>query len=348
MWLPLYRIPEAPLDARFLTYHSLSSLWATAREARAAGRCPAPAKMPPSPFAALGGGGPAGQGAASTTPTAVCAFPGSPTASDAGTRTSSGRAPCSLASEGSRGRARSDSCGSGSGGSAHGSAGGGSAIPSPAASELGDPLESPGGGPAPATPRGVGALPESLPLPVVGLQWYTMPRSVENWVDTLVAAQLPEGAARSYSGAKEGKPLCFCILPLGVAAQLRAYLTSCGAGWQETKLASALFHLPTLSSHCLSVLIIWPLPLPLVRRHGPARGHRAGRRLAHHRLLAGSGGGGQALPSGQGRAHGVGGERGFWWRGGGGRGPWQRCGTVVLLIPATLPSQAACGGRACV
>jgi hypothetical protein len=35
-WYPLYRIPEAPLDARFLTFHSMAPLWEAAAASKQA------------------------------------------------------------------------------------------------------------------------------------------------------------------------------------------------------------------------------------------------------------------------------------------------------------------------
>ncbi|GAB4817490.1 hypothetical protein N2152v2_004536 [Parachlorella kessleri] len=121
-WYPIMRIPEAPLDARFLTYHSLASLWELACEARArrdsqasiaapaiaaSGAASQPAVQPCScrpegnPFAhAATGPVPgaaqvasslhAGGAASSSTPTGVCSFPASPTCSDSCTRTTAG------------------------------------------------------------------------------------------------------------------------------------------------------------------------------------------------------------------------------------------------------------------
>lgn len=211
-WYPLYRIPEAPLDARFLTYHSVALLWEMVREAQGAVEVPPPAlqhigaghgtgaAMPASPGAAAASCGgcvqlspfaaarhmaaaatPPAAGSIST-PTGVCSFPGSPTCSDAATRTTNGSAPPPSGSGASH--PRSDAGSVPSAGSGCGSMSG-----SPAGSELGD------------------AVAESLRcqpirVPVVGLQWYTMPRSVENWTDTLVAAHLPEGEGEK--GLRQG------------------------------------------------------------------------------------------------------------------------------------------------
>ena len=217
-WYPLYRIPEAPLNVRFLTFHTLAPLWeaataapteqqarqraaaaaateACAREAvEAAKPVLAALSSRPSYKSMLTAGmarpaaapGPPGQrqgGIASATPTGVCSFPGSPTCSDCGTRTTSGGS----------GRGRAGGPGAPEAGSDTASAdlapslGSGSSVPpSPATSEAdGEELEAGGGSAAPALP---------LPLPVAGLTWYNGMSRGEEWATTLVAAQLPPGA----------------------------------------------------------------------------------------------------------------------------------------------------------
>eukprot|EP00887_Chlorella_sp_A99_P007431 scaffold2.g7431.t1 len=226
-WYPLYRIPEAPLNARFLTFHTLGDLWNVAARAAAEQQAHAAAdaasaeelaggdaEAPGSPRTAAGAarGGPAGQGTlhsrpsyksmltgglgrpspaatggagrqgpAAATPTGVTSFPGSPTSSDAGTRTTSGGSRGDGGSAGAEGAAEAGSDAASAGSVP--SLGSASVPASPAASEadgeeLGEAYGAPPGAP--------------LPLPVSGLCWYGITRG-EEWAQTLVAAQLPPG-----------------------------------------------------------------------------------------------------------------------------------------------------------
>lgn len=268
-WYPLYCVPEAPLTARFLTFHTLAGLWEAASEAAAkcrqrqeaalaaasaevqrqwlqaaaevaaggGGEAQATAFATPprlaaarspgmqtSPGGASPGRGPpsrpsyksmleAGLPAAeqppmrvtvtyTATPTAVCSFPGSPTCSDAGTRTT-------LDTGSSRAHSVDGGGGSGAAGSSTSaparsrlllSSGAGSVAPT---SSVGD-CSSSTGHPAslaasaassapPSPPASVaGDSSEPMPVPVAGLAWYAAGRD-ENWTETLVPAQLPAG-----------------------------------------------------------------------------------------------------------------------------------------------------------
>lgn len=297
-WYPLYCVPEAPLTARFLTFHTLASLWEAAKEAsakcrqqqeaamaavaaeaqrqwlQAAARAAAAAadgqgeahavagattprstaRPLPVMHASPGGASPstalparpsyksmlaAGLPASeqpptrvtvtyTATPTAVCSFPGSPTCSDAGTRTtldtgssrahsvdggggSSASAPprSRLALTSSAGTALpTSSVGGDSSTSGHpaslSASAASSAQPSPPASVVGD-----------------GA--EPVAVPVAGLAWYAAGRD-ENWTETLVAAQLPPGGWQ-----REG-PACLWRGP-GGASDCSCWLLvqNCGA-----------------------------------------------------------------------------------------------------------------------
>ena len=237
-WYPLYCVPEAPLTARFLTFHTLASLWEAASEAaeahrrqqaelaaaaaaevqrqRASAKQRAEAgeealtRHQPAAAAAAVGSGQRGlpsrpsyksmlearlaapeaglPPAQTATPTAVCSFPGSPTCSDAGTRTTLASSRPHSVDGASLGRSRlacrsgppssasSDSergCEAGSHAASSGPASASYTPASPAASEVAD-----------------NARP--LPVPVAGLVWYATGRD-ENWQETLVATPLPSG-----------------------------------------------------------------------------------------------------------------------------------------------------------
>ena len=116
------------------------------------------------------------------TPTAVGSFPGSPTCSDAGTRTTLASSRPHSVDGASLGRSRL-ACSSG-GSERSGEAGSRATSSGPASASC-----------TPASPAaseaGEGA--EPLPVPVAGLVWYATGRD-ENWQETLVAAHLPAGA----------------------------------------------------------------------------------------------------------------------------------------------------------
>lgn len=127
--------------------------------------------------------------AQTATPTAVCSFPGSPTCSDAGTRTTLASSRPHSVDGASLGRSRLAFSSSGPASSAGGGSERGCEASSHAASS----------GPAsasctPASPAASEAADaaEPLPVPVAGLVWYATGRD-ENWQDTLVAAHLPPG-----------------------------------------------------------------------------------------------------------------------------------------------------------
>jgi hypothetical protein len=253
-WYPLYCVPEAPLTARFLTFHTLASLWdvttqaekqrhthhqqqqqeqqqeqadltvaatnaadseperqhesalldeALASSAAVGSMVPATQQAArPSYKSMLAAGLPQPQAHPPTaTPTAVCSFPGSPTFSDAGARasTSGGGSTSSrpLSVDGaasSLGRSRL-ACSSGPSSSAAGSAPSES-MPASAAPSVAASSAAPS---AAVSEAGDGAAAEPLALPVAGLAWYATGRD-ENWTETLVAAQLPAGAAGGWVG----------------------------------------------------------------------------------------------------------------------------------------------------
>ncbi|PSC70934.1 MATE efflux family isoform A [Micractinium conductrix] len=310
-WYPLYCVPEAPLTARFVTFHTLASLWEAASKAAAeaqqeqqaqleaaaaeaarqrraaeaaaaaaaaqpAGAQPEVAAMQsaeeqeecatvqhtpaglrsrPSYKSMLEAGLPAeaaplvGTPACTATPTAVCSFPGSPTCSDAGTRTT-------LGSYGSRSQ-------SVDGGTANST---GTAVPrsrlalgstadslAGASSCGGCSVQGPGSLTLSASERGscsaAGSIPASpaaseagdnderkvLPVAVAGLAWYATGRC-ENWTDCLVAAQLPADAAVPLP--PPGTPLAGGARLLGtwrgVAVLARPYPVAKGGplGWE--------------------------------------------------------------------------------------------------------------------
>lgn len=273
-WYPLYCVPEAPLTARFLTFHTLASLWETATEAvekhrqqqqdlaaaaaaeaqrqrlqesggeqAAAQEAAAAGDAAPPAGDAQAGGGLAGDAEAAVspvrgmtsrpsyksmlsmglppaeapsvagstptkhtaTPTAISSFPGSPTCSDAGTRsTLADSRPHSVDGGGLKCSRLAVQSGSGSG--ADSSSGGQYACGSGCGSMLGSASDLAGSAAAslsatssasvtPASPAAseAGDTAEALPVPVAGLEWYATGRE-ENWMDTLVAAQLPPGA----------------------------------------------------------------------------------------------------------------------------------------------------------
>lgn len=223
-WYPLYRIPDAPLTARFLTFHSLAPLWEAAtaaeREVREAAEAAAATEIS---SAGAGAGAGSGNGSAASyklmletrgpggndgpgsatgglgstgggpgTPTGVApAYPGSPFSSEA-TRTG----PCSAitavtattsgASGGSRSHSVISAPATGSDSVSVGPSYG-SLSPSPAASDAGD--DRPGAMAGISTGSGQG----TLAAPAVGLCWHTAGSAAgENWTDTLVTVDVPE------------------------------------------------------------------------------------------------------------------------------------------------------------
>lgn len=215
-WYPLYRIPDAPLTARFLTFHSLAPLWESASQAAAQqekekaeeqqhdGKDAHHPKMSyksvletkrAAEAAAAGQNRSPARGAPQHqqqqqrgvfTPTAMWGFPGSPLGSESGARTSA------TGASGSTGL-HEDNSDSASVTASFGS----SAPPSPAESEAGD-----------APDHGLLlAEGEVLELPVLGLLWHATNQKAENWTDTLVEVPLPPGyvampGERLANGAK--------------------------------------------------------------------------------------------------------------------------------------------------
>lgn len=242
-WYPLYRIPEAPLTARFLTFHSLAPLWEAATEEermlqnnqqQGAAAEAAAAGAPPSGNGAAsyklmlaGGGANGGAEAGSTgmigamharrlssghpaTPTGVTSYPGSPLASDV-TRTGT----TSAASWTHSGRSQSVvSAPATASDTASVTASFGSSAPhSPTGSEAGDKRPATLGGPPSedrdrATFLGPGSVVE---VPAVGLCWHTVAvssngrSSGDNWTETLVAVDLP--AQMGARGLRKGDAL---------------------------------------------------------------------------------------------------------------------------------------------
>ncbi|KAL4448173.1 hypothetical protein ABPG75_005392 [Micractinium tetrahymenae] len=309
-WYPLYCVPEAPLSARFLTFHTLASLWEAASEAAAkcrqrqeaalaaaaaeaqrqwlqaaarhaaaeaaardgeahaaagattprsaAGGSPGLQASPggaspgralpsrPSYKSMLEAGLPASDQPAmpvtvtyTATPTAVCSFPGSPTCSDAGTRTTL-----------DTGSSRAHSVdGSGGAGGGPASVPGRSRLALSSGAESLPPASSVGGGSSsghptslsasevssapPSPPASVaGDAAEPLPVPVAGLAWYATGRD-ENWTETLVAAQLPPGVSPAPSAALAGGARLLGSWR-GVAVLARPYPVAKGGplGWE--------------------------------------------------------------------------------------------------------------------
>ena len=379
-WYPLYRVPEAPLTARFLTFHTLASLWEAASEAAAQharqldeaaqaaaaagadaaelaadgaaaattsatdaanevapaapeeGSCEdsegsegeegvSPRRAAPAPGASRGGlplrpsyksmleaglppaaaEAPAGEPQVQTaTPTAVCSFPGSPTCSDAGTRTTLGGSRPQSLDGASQGRSRlvAGSCAgslappssSGAGSercACSCSEGSASAAPSatPTASEAGD-------------------CGEALPVPVAGLAWYATGRD-ENWTETLVAYQLPAGAlpgagemgdgccARvgSCSGAAGSAALALCraCRPLPAAAHCACIAPSShNALWTPTLSTRAgLCPAPgTLVAGGARVVGCWRGVAVLARPHPVSKGGPLGWEIQQEEMAA--------------------------------------------------------------
>ena len=212
-WYPLYRIPDAPLTARFLTFHSMAPLWeaATAAEreiketaaaaAAAVGGASAASYKLMLKAGSLGGGGggiPAIAGVGNETPTGLTnAYPGSPFAS-IGTH-SAGSGANSTATVTAHGcgtsdpsRSRSHSVASGSDPATIGSDAAslnrsfGSLTHSPATSDAGDDLRPGGIGllqPTASTlsnssglssrKAGIAIGTSTLSCPAVGLCWHT-------------------------------------------------------------------------------------------------------------------------------------------------------------------------------
>lgn len=138
--------------------------------------------------------------AQTATPTAVCSFPGSPTCSDAGTRTTLASSRPHSVDGASLGRSRLACSSSG----AASSAGGGSER----GCEAGSHAASSGPASASCTPASPAASEvadgaEPLPVPVAGLVWYATGRD-ENWQETLVAAHLPPGGLGQRVGQCTG------------------------------------------------------------------------------------------------------------------------------------------------
>lgn len=232
-WYPLYRIPDAPLTARFLTFHSLAPLWEAAWMAERQINAPV--------AAAVGGGNSSAAASVKSykgmlesgtqtgrtanvgntqqrdgmlTPTAVVSFPGSPFASE-GAHTSGGGVFTSSDGSGatittasvSASRSHSVSSGPATGSdSASVTASFGSSLPpSPAGSDAGDDAR-----PAALTAGGGTPGPSSVPLssgghavavPTVGLCWHTAGSAAsENWTHTLVTVDVPSAGLSLQHG----------------------------------------------------------------------------------------------------------------------------------------------------
>jgi len=231
-WYPLYRIPDAPLTARFLTFHSMAPLWeaATAAErelketAAAAAAAVGGASAASYKLMLKAGGahglGSVGGGNGNETPTGLLnAYPGSPFASEGTHSTASGlnstatianTQGCGTSSNPSR--SRSHSVASGSDPAMIGSDAAsltrsfGSLTHSPATSDAGDDLLRSSGISSsttrlsnknrnPSCGMGLKGHTSTLSCPAVGLCWHTAGSAVgENWTDTLVAVDVPEEA----------------------------------------------------------------------------------------------------------------------------------------------------------
>lgn len=224
-WYPLYRIPDAPLTARFLTFHSMAPLWeaATAAErelkeaAAAAAAAVGGASAASYKLMLKAGGahdlGSVGGGNGNETPTGLAnAYPGSPFASEgthsaaygpASTAPSATTQGCGTSSDPSR----CHSVASGSDPATIGSDAAsltrsfGSLTHSPATSDAGDDLlRSSDSGtsthlPSKSRTAGCGfkGHTSTLSCPAVGLCWHTAGSAAgENWTDTLVAVDVPE------------------------------------------------------------------------------------------------------------------------------------------------------------
>ena len=224
-WYPLYRIPDAPLTARFLTFHSLAPLWEAAtaaeREAREAAEAAAAAERSSSVGVATvetGGGhgsatsyklmletrgtgdsngGPGsatGGGNGSETPTGLApAYPGSPFGSETATRTGPSSAVTAVTATTTSGASAVSGSHSVISAPATGSDSAsvgpsyGSLNPSPAASDAGDDRLA-------AAMAGInaGIGQGTLAAPAVGLCWHTAGSAAgENWTDTLVTVDIP-------------------------------------------------------------------------------------------------------------------------------------------------------------
>ena len=200
-WYPLYSIPEAPLAARFLTFHSLAPAWEAASQAAAQQAALEGQRLPRAQqpsyrctlAAGLGPGGRAAQpqcAAPARTPTRISSFPASPACSEAATAPAYSRA-ASLASSAASGR-------SGAGSSAAAAAAPGtrpaSGDATPAAPSLsGSSGSGRGGGSVPSPPPSEPSDAEPVALPVTGLSWYCVGRAEPHWEETLVAVGLPPG-----------------------------------------------------------------------------------------------------------------------------------------------------------
>ena len=199
-WYPLYSIPEAPLAARFLTFHSLAPAWEAASQAaaqQAALQAQAAGAQPSYRCTLAAGLGPGGRAAppqcaaaaASRTPTRISSFPASPTCSEAATGPPYSRT-ASLSSSAASGRS-----GAGGGGAAAAAPGTRPAAgyATPAAPSLsGSSSGGGGGGGAPSPPPSEPSDAEPVALPVTGLSWYSVGRA-EPWEDTLIDVSLPAG-----------------------------------------------------------------------------------------------------------------------------------------------------------
>lgn len=226
-WYPLYRIPDAPLTARFLTFHSMAPLWEAAtaaerelKETAAAAAAVAVNGASAASYKLMLKGSVGGGGDGNETPTGLAnAYPGSPFASEGTQSAASGpNSTATIANTQGCGtssnhtRSRSHSVASGSDPAMIGSDAAsltrsfGSLTHSPATSDAGDEVgRSSGSGCSTRLPSknrnagwrgGLKGHTSTLSCPAVGLCWHTAGSAAgENWTDTLVAVDVPEEAS---------------------------------------------------------------------------------------------------------------------------------------------------------
>jgi hypothetical protein len=240
-WYPLYRIPEAPLAARFLTFHSLAPLWEAAaaaqRQLEAAQRAAAQERQAAAAAAATAAAASeAAPAAAAFTAAAAAPPPSRPSYKSmlaagraasappalprgAGAATPTGVCSFPASPSPSEGGTRSNSQGAASSSSAPPTASdssslaashGSSLAPSPEGSDDGDDRAAP--------PPGLGPAPDAsappLALPAVGLCWHAAAgaqgraaAAAENWTDTLVAMESAGTGAGTCRGLRPGAAL---------------------------------------------------------------------------------------------------------------------------------------------
>lgn len=202
-WYPLYRIPEAPLTARFLTFHSIAPLWEAAMQSIADRKSISALHI--DSLAALKISDPAGKagsnGAASISGTTkgVMSFPGS---------SASGSTPNGSSHGSQKAGGATSNSDTASVTASHGSSG-----PSSPNQHSGDEEEEEKVASCAATTISSSASLSKIELPPVGLCWHTTSGNSssrhrklpsENWTDTMVKLNASEQAGLSQGDCLPG------------------------------------------------------------------------------------------------------------------------------------------------